>query len=539
MQGNGLFRWWMPLSLLVIAVLVFAKTVSYPFVHDDLVFIVQNPDISRLDRWSEVLFKPSMSGDGTLNAYYRPVLEIVYRLQYALFGFNPAGFHASNVFLHAINGALLFFVLTRLGFARDLSYALSVLFLVHPVQTEAVACVAGISNLLCAFFMLLSALGYLQARYVLSVLAMTLAFLTKEQAIILPFVFILFDLYRSKRNYLYWGLGLVLMVCFLSIRGHITQGHLLEDILASPGELRLRLMAIPRTLLMYLGLIFYPSGLHYYRNTDILGLNTAGAIGLLLVVAAFVFLMLRAVTDRRALVFGACWFILFLSPVLNIVPLVNEYSFILTAEHFLYLPIVGVVLIAAVLISGGLDKKKASAVFVVCALFLSVLSIVQNRYWSSEIALFERMQRYEPHFGRGQILLARAYQAGGQPERALEHYRRALDIMRSYEKRSVDPQATEFYRKFIKDINLYIVQSSEALAVDHLKAGDIDRAIEAFKKALELDPQNASLLNNLAIAYLQQGDKIQAEQYFKMALGFNPLYVPARQNLDRLIQEVN
>ena len=93
---------------------------------------------------------------------------------------------------------------------------------------------------------------------------------------------------------------------------------------------------------MYLGTIFFPHDLHYYRSVDILRPNGASIIAFLIVLSAVVWTILKVPQPhRRLLVLGAGWFGITLLPVLNIVPLINEYSLILTAEHFLYLPLLG------------------------------------------------------------------------------------------------------------------------------------------------------------------------------------------------------
>jgi len=118
--------------------------------------------------------------------------------------------------------------------------------------------------------------------------------------------------------------------------------------LGSWEELKLRVMAIPATLLMYLRLIVAPYDLHYYRSTDILWPVLKPMLGLSgLVVLTFGVVRNFKAGERNLFLFGLGWFLITLLPTLNILPLVNEYSLILTSEHFLYLPVIGVVMMAA------------------------------------------------------------------------------------------------------------------------------------------------------------------------------------------------
>ncbi|MBI3602430.1 MAG: hypothetical protein HY209_06010 [Candidatus Omnitrophica bacterium] len=506
----------MPLSLVVIAFLVFFNAINHPFVHDDVVFIVQNPQIGRLDHLADVFFQTShFPQSGGINSYYRPVLEIFYRLEYRLFGLKAAGFHLVNILIHIANGLLLFGLLCRLQFSRGLAYGISLLFLIHPVQSEAVACVAGVSNLLTALFVLLTLYCYVRQKYVLALLSLVLSLLTKEQAVMAPLLLVLIDWYQHRKHRgSLWLIFGVLTLSFWWMHATVTGAHMLQDILQWPGELKLRLLAIPRTLLMYLRLVVLPYDLHYYRNTDILQPNGLGFILWGLLLAGLGWLTKKFQLNGRSIIFGLGWLVACLLPVLNIVPLINEYSFILTAEHFLYLSMVGAVIVMAAVLQRLIPKKTFLPLAVIIFLGLGALTVYQNTFWRGEIPLFERVVTFEPNFARGHVLLAKAYLYNSPPlvggvrggeisantplpnpphkgegmiNLAIEHYSRALTIMKEYERKATNDKARQFYRGFIKDI--YV---------------------------------------QMAVCYIQKGDQIQAQQLLKMAIGLNPLYSSPR-----------
>ena len=438
-----------------------------------------------------------------MNVYYRPLLEIFYRLEYRLWGFHAAGFHLVNLLIHMANGLLLLALLRRLQFNQWLAFGVSLIFLIHPVQSEAVACVAGISNLLMATFVLLTIYFYVREKYVLSLFILMGALLTKEQVVMTPLLLILVDWYRKTLSFQHvlsgnlevartrspintfgddrWRLWLIFAIAtlvFLWLRSTISGAHLLEDILQFPGELRLRLLAIPRTLLMYLRLVVAPYDLHYYRNTDILQPNVWGFIGLgLLIIGLIWFVKFKNLSDKRAIIFGGAWFVLTLLPVLNVVPLINEYSFILTAEHFLYLPMVGVVVVIMTVIPACFKRESRTSgpptclpagrliafggdkiLFLVVCIILGSLTIHQNTFWRGELPLFERMAKFEPYFGRGQLLLARAYFSNGQKDLALVHYRQALAIMQEYERKAANDKSRRFYQGLMKTMSFELNQ---------------------------------------------------------------------------------
>ena len=457
---------WRSLSLLVIGCAAYANAVAHPFVHDDIVFIAQNPAISRLDDIPGIFFNHSGAVIKGANAYYRPVLELIYRLEYRLFGLDPRGYHAFNILLHAVSGVLVFVCLSRLGLSRDLSWVVSVFFLVHPAQTEAVACVAGISNLASAFFVLACLGLYVSRRYIPAFAAFIAGLFTKESVVFLPLVLIWMDRWHTgetpRRACSRAGAFMAAAAAFLFLRQYLTGSNLISDICVSPGELRLRVLAIPRTLLTYLKIITWPNDLHYYRNTDILASN-AWAFAVFGIIAPAGFLLFRRLNagDRKTAVLGVGWSLLFLLPVLNVLPLINEYSFILTAEHFLYLPIIGILIIAALIASRlatgfAVRRMVFAVIFAAC----SVITVRQNIFWRGEIPLFERMVRFEPDFGRGHLLLANTYYADKRYASAREHYLKALSIMEGYKSKAQNTTAKDFYAGFIKDINAGLARLS-------------------------------------------------------------------------------
>ncbi len=516
----------LPLVLGLASFAVFFKTIFYPFVHDDVIFIVNNPAISHLGNLSELFF-PNQVAAG-LNSYYRPLLDLFYRLQHYFFGFNPFYFHLTNIVLHTANGLLLFSVLSRLSFHRNFAFVVSILFLIHPVQTEAVACVSGASNLLCALFLLLSLHAYLRGGLIFCLISFVFALLCKEQAIMFVPLVILVDWYRGNKAPKMWMALSAYTFGFFILRGLATHSHLMEDIFRSPGELYLRLLSIPRTILVDLRLIVMPSDLHYYRNTDILGANFLSWVGLFLVVLLVLWMIKQWPELKKNLIFGWGWLLICLFPVLNIVPLINEYSFILTAEHFLYLPMVGFVLVLAVILRRILSQPILTWCSVLIIITFMGISFCQNTFWRGEIPLYERMIAFEDKFARGHLLLAKAYYANHRVSDSIREYGRALEIMQEYEQKAKNIKSKNFYRGYIREIDIDLVTIL-------MEQGRYNDALKYLNQALEINPNDVALLNTMAVCYISLGDPSQAEAILKLALGLNPSYGPARNNLNKLL----
>lgn len=534
----------------LLGAIAYGQTFFYPFVHDDIVFIRQNPNIGDFD-FKEIFLKTSVPPQSSpiINTYYRPLLEIFYRIQYRLFHFNPAGYHFFNVMVHVFNSFLIYCLAGLIGFGLGggFAFAAAILFLLHPLQSEAVACISGISNLLSALFIFLSLYFYLICAdrrrigaYVLSLVFFLTALLAKEQAMILPFLVLLFELCfpriptAGKFSRLLRISGYFLILAgYLMLRTTLLGEGALPS-LTLDHELALRLLSIPRTFLTYLGLAFFPYHLHYYRSVDILEpfgvpLALAG-----LVLAGIAGLIWRAPLPHKSfLIFGAAWFLISIFPVLNIIPLVNEYSWILTAEHFLYVPLAGGILFALVCGSWGLSrlggderKRRRAGIFTLVTISMICLTatVRQNTHWSSEVSLFERSARFEGKLGRVHILLGQSYYQAGRIQEAAREYTKAGEIFNAYISKIGNGRARDVYLGFLKGIHFDLAHCFEAL-------GDFEGAVREYENALGIDPNDGVIHNNLGVGYLHGGKPARAVRHFEEALRLNENDLMALRNL--------
>lgn len=573
--------------LILIGLTAYANSVFHPFVHDDLIFIRFNPHIADLSNFF-FIFPKAVSASGNLtiiNPYYRPLIELLFKLEYRLFHFNAAGYHFFNVLIHIVNGILIFRLMSYLTERQVMSWCIAALFLIHPVQSEAVAAIAGISNLLYVLLFLSSFLFYLKATgppvrkkyvfYVAALFSYLISLLIKEQAIVLPFLIILYefcfkDKDRSRPVPTRFVGGFILVTAGYLFWRKFFLGTAVVPIFDYKGELFLRLLAIPRTLLMYLRVLFFPHDLHYYRSIDVL--DPPGiALGLLIFILAGVFLWMRYLpkTQSRLLIFGMGWFLITIFPTLNIIPLIHEYSTIAAFEHFLYLPLAGLAIFVLVTVTHFIreffkerTRMVNSVLLMVMVLTCLGLTVKQNTYWRGEIPLFERVVKHEKHFGRAHILLGKAYYAHREFDKAINEFQTAHKIMQGYLDKVVFPPARKFYLDFIKEIHFDLAHCFEAkgnhekslnqyhqalqidpndaslhnnIGLNYVRAKDLDKAIQHFQQAIALNPNDLSARGNLAVCYIEQGEKRQAERILREVLTIDSEYIPARRNLEKLL----
>lgn len=526
---------------LLLSLAAYVNAVNHPFVHDDVVFILNNPDIRDLNPVR--VFQPkSIPGPsaGLINVYYRPLIEAYYRLAFAVFGEQAWGFHLINILLHGLNGFLLFRLFTRARWLPPESalFAAS-LFVVHPVQTEAVACISGISNLFLLAVMLGCLLLYLKGReagrrtaLAGSVALMLTGCLVKEQMIVVPVLVFLYEALLAAKGERRWRACGVL---FAALGGYFVLRRLLlgmtvTGIFDARGEYMLRFLAIPRSLLGYIQIILWPGGLHYYRSLDVLEPNTAAWIVLTVLTGILGAVVWKTPAEpRRTVLFGLGWFGVTLLPMLNIVPLVNEYSTILNFEHFVYIPMIGLIAALTVLFTAWVKPRLPAGARAVpaAAVVLTVLCLPltwrQNTYWRSEVALFSRALRYEES-GRLRMLLAKALYFRGQYPEAIAQYERSLGIMQGYADKTPLPEVRQFYRGFIKGIYFDLAHCYEALQ-------NPATAIRMYDQALTIDPRDIVLYNNLAVVYIKEKNFAAAAGLLEKALAIDGRSALTRQNL--------
>jgi len=184
-------------GVLALTALVYAATVRFEFVYDDQNQIVRN---TLVQSWHFVpgYFKGklwlTLFPNASVN-YYRPFNFLWFRVNDALFGLQPTGWHVMAILLHLLATALAYAVARRVT-GRPLVAALAaLLFGIHPTRHEVVAWVSGTTESLWAVFFFLAFLAYLKSRegnrvrwIAISCACYGAGLLAKETAIVLPIV---------------------------------------------------------------------------------------------------------------------------------------------------------------------------------------------------------------------------------------------------------------------------------------------------------------------------------------------------------------
>ncbi|MCL4378503.1 MAG: glycosyltransferase family 39 protein, partial [Actinobacteria bacterium] len=188
--------------LILLPFLVYSNSLFNHFLRDDLDLIVINPLIKNF-RFFPVYFKTNLfySVYGLPSNFYRPMQTILYAIIYHIFGLNVVPYHLLNIFLH-IGNAILIYVLLRKIYPENVSFLSSLLWAIHPIQTEAITYVSGTADPLCLFWTLLTILFFSERRYTFSLIFFVLSFLSKETAVLTPFLLLIYEHARNSSSVL-------------------------------------------------------------------------------------------------------------------------------------------------------------------------------------------------------------------------------------------------------------------------------------------------------------------------------------------------
>ena len=359
--------------LVVLSLLLYWNTLDHHFVNfDDTSLVVKNRYIKSLSIENlKAIFTPGVVGA------YQPLRTLSYAFDYHFWKLHPTGYHLTNILCHAVNTLLVFLIISRLSKHLLLAFVAALLFAVHPIHVEAVAWVSGRRDVLASVFALLSFFcflwvlpplqendssnikrsGWVQGMlYGFSCVLFVAGLLTKPSVVILPLLFVVYDLcfvehplfrqWRRSLLYLPFFVAAFLITrLFLTVARALgvveTQFHATTPVI--------RGMTMLRVLAEYVFMLFIPrrlSATYGVRvSTSLLEPSVLIAVILLVIV---VLLMFLAWKQSKLAFFGIAWFFVSLLPVSNIIPIA-----IIKADRYLYLPSVGFCLVLAWLIVRG------------------------------------------------------------------------------------------------------------------------------------------------------------------------------------------
>ncbi|MEK9157917.1 MAG: hypothetical protein AAB638_01900, partial [Patescibacteria group bacterium] len=156
---------------------------------DDVDWILNNPSVHAFN-WANIKYiftHDALAGVGLASNYYRPFLFLTFLGNYVISDSSPVLYHVVSNLIHIGNGILIFYLLSRWLSNKRIAFLVALIFIIHPLQTEAVSYISGRGDSLSIFFILIGIISFLWFRtrsnylgaYIISGLAMVLGILSR------------------------------------------------------------------------------------------------------------------------------------------------------------------------------------------------------------------------------------------------------------------------------------------------------------------------------------------------------------------------
>lgn len=521
------------LTIFIIGFLLYLPSLFGPFLWDDEDFVYANKYVKEF-RIDKFFTESQTAGRGKMSNYYRPIPQIAYATTHTVFGFNPFWFHLLNVLAHIGAASTIFYFLKKLlksdtEIIPSMPLLISLFFLIHPIQTEAVSYISGLSDPLYVLFGFLSLIFFMlkdlrKNMIPLSLFFFTLSILSKETGLVfLPLIIclsFLLNLDKSdfssvnlfKNNswrFLYktWKvLCAYISISIIYLWYHYTWINNI-DIKSVWGNnpyansALIRLLTFIQNIFLYIQILIFPKDLFMERDysisvqTQLLNpyLLLFVLINLLII---FSFWKLRNSVEFKKLKIVFFFYLAFfisLIPYTGIV-LINGIFY----EHFLYLPLVFFFAFLMFYISfmfSESHQNKFKKILPFCIIAILILFAARNISrqfeWNDSIRFYKQTLIHAPKSVRIINGLGMAYAENGENQLAIQQYKNMIKI---------NPNVPNAYHN---------------MANAYGALGNLKEAEKFFLKALEVDPNFIFSAQSLVNLYQQTGQKEKLESLLK------------------------
>ena len=531
--------------LFVLAFVFYGNTITNEYAMDDVVVIKNNSFTQQgLEGLDDIFTQDSFTGYLGHNkrvvqgGRYRPLSIATFAIEYEFFGQNPHISHFINVLIYALIGLLIFMILTRPGifqylhewYEREMGYDwkflvpffIALIYILHPLHTEAVANIKGRDELFAMLFSLLTL--YFSIRYaekprihwlIWCFLAFGLGMLSKENTItflaVVPLTLWVFTK-TSIRTKIYAEIPLVAAtLLFLIVRINISGlpgGEAPDNIMNNPfadmsGSERYATTFY--TLLLYLKLLFFPHPLtvdYYPYHIPVINWADIRAILPLLIYLALLVYAVILIFRKSIVAYSILFYLVTLSIVSNLFFSIGTFM----SERFLFMPSLGFAIFSGYVLLVALPAQAPvkkynrpllytafTALFIMLA-FFGTKAIIRNNQWEDDYTLFSHDVKISTNsaFGNkslGNHLIEEALETDNTKQKeqylskALKHLHKAVKINPDYTKA------------------LFLLGNAEYLYAKNFKENhnNFERAFHYYGELLNRDPDHEEAYENIAV----------------------------------------
>lgn len=536
--------------------IAYANAFSSPFLFDDHASIVQNATIRAPWRWSAVLVPPQ---DTPVAG--RPLVNLSLALNFALGGLDVTGYRLVNLGLHLACAVTLLSVLRRV-LSEDLAFAVTLLWTVHPLNSEVVNYVTQRTESVMALCYLLTmwasgrALDDRRMRWLAAAVAASVAGMaSKESMVTAPLMVVFFDRIfvfpslreaMTRRRALYGGLAASwMMLLILAGSGGQSISAGFTAAVDSPWTYLLNQTVM---IVRYLSLAVWPGPLViYYGWPQPLGLADVwpyalAVIGLVTVTGVLL-------KTRPRLGFWLGWFFLTLAPTTSVLPIATEVG----AERRMYLPLIGIIVVVVTLASQALRRYAPRAspaagliALLVVAMIMAARTHARNREYQSPLTMARTVLDRWPTANAEQLVGTELARLDRHAE-AVPHLREAV---KGYPPAryflGVSLMKTGDTAGAVTALQTFVREEPDALAAKGahgmlagllMEQQQFEAAIPHYREYLRAQPLDGDAWNGLGVALSRTGRTGDAIKAFQSAITTAPNRIPPRLNLARSLAE--
>ena len=556
-----------------ISILVYFNSLQNEFTFDDITIIKNNllirdikntPEIFTTGYWWGGLYK----NDGL----YRPLVILSYALNFSIHKLEPFGYHLINVLIHSLNSILIFLLIKKITNDISISVLSSIFFAIHPIHTECVSGIIGRAELLSTFFTLLSFLMYLKTKqylfgkrylfYSLSLIFFALGLLSKENAITLLLILIIYDfcfnndfklkhIFLGNNKMIYFYIGyVIIIVIYLLLKFALFDSILItqeisfiDNPLIDQPFAQSKLTALFLILKGILLLVFPLNISADYSYNQIGIINTFSDIRLYVTIFFVIIILLLLIYSyrkrERLLLFSLIFYFG------TVIITANLFFFVGTifAERLLYLPSIGYCFILAILLNKFfvflINRERGkhliflmNIICIVIILFYSSRTIIRNFDWKNNLTIFLKTTKTSSNSAKIYMNLGIEYLSMNDLEKALYFESKALAIFPEYgdalntigaiyfQKGELD-KAQSYFEEAIK-LNQKFFAGHSNLGLILKQKGDFKKAIEEFEKSIQLNPHQYEAYYNISLCYIALGELSKAKDNLIKSLEYKP-----------------
>ena len=533
---------------------VYGRSLTNQFVRwDDGMLIYENPAVREISPWS--LRRIFTTYDPEL---YIPLTFISYQIDYKLSGTNPFAYHLTSLLLHILNALLVAWLAFLLIRHRWIALLCGLLFLLHPLHTEAVEWASGRKDVLSTAFFLASIIAYMRWRdhdqrriYIWSLAFFALGLLSKVMVITLPAILILVDYVQSRRlskrmitEKLPYA-GIAILFGIIAIFG--------KTAVVASSTLSQKILMACKSTAFYIQKIFVPldfSLLYPYTKEITI---TSPDFYIPVIVVAVLLLTAFLVRNRyRMITAGILFYLLTLAPTFINFAKGGDLDIYFASDRYAYIPSIGIfLLVSAVLAEIVSDQWSRVRIMLGAGVIvlgaLAVLSYQQSRVWRDTESLFTNVLTLYPESSHvAHNNLGNMYRLQGDIDRSIDEYKKAISIRphpktwsnlgAAYRKKGMTTEALVAYQSALAlDPKSAIAHIGYAVIL--VDQGRLSEAEKEYKTGISIDPGEEVGATNLGVLYTQEGRLDDAIAMYHLAIKQNPYFADAHYNLAVTLQK--